>query len=396
MDNESNLKWDPFSKGYFIDPYPHLKKCRDNAPVQEILPGSFLFFKYHDVNSILKEKNFKVHSLSDYLGEKEPYIFRGMEDACPYLRKGTELWPMYLNNDIHKRIRKAVTKSFHALPLEEIISEAIVETHLSFKDQLSFNLVDYCGMFIHYFIIKTLNIDREQDYNNIKKFSNLLTRSQDLYTPKQVFKELNNQILSNKNLFKESVFKTTLLKETKDLDLNEDQLYSVMLVSFMAAFETSKDNLSLGLLEILKNNELVDFTINSDKTDLKFLIEEILRFTSPLQYTIRINTKPLSFGNIKIPIHSKLYLCLASANRDETVFNEPDSLIPNRQINPQLSFGIGAHICLGATIARKEMELSLQEMISFIKDYEIKEVKWSNQILMRTADSIIVQKKSNA
>lgn len=393
MDTESNLKWDPFSRGYFSDPYPHLKEWRNNAPVQKIFPDSFIFFKYEDINAILKEKSFKVHSLSDYLGEKEAYIFKGMENACPYLSKGTELWPMYLNNKTHKIIRKAITKSFHALPLEDIIVEAIDETHLVFSNQMNFNLVDYCGKFIYFFVKKALSIDSEQDYNRIKHFSNLLARSQDLYTPKQLFKELNAELISQKNIFKDSLFKTILIEETNDLDINEDQLYSIMLISFMAAFETSKDNLSLGLLEILKNDELVEYTINADKTALKILIEEILRFTSPLQYTIRINTRPLSFGGVEIPVNSKLYLCLASANRDEKLFDEPDILKPDREFNPQLAFGAGTHICLGATIARKEMEVCLQKMICFIKRYDIHEVKWSKQIFMRTADTILVQKK---
>lgn len=395
MDTKPNLKWDPFSKGYFSDPYPLLKEWRNNSPIQQIFPDSFMFFEHKEINSILKDKDFKVHSLSDYLGEKEAYIFKGMENACPYLSKGTELWAMYLNNRVHKTIRKAITKSFHALPLEDNIAEAIEKTHSLFIDQKNFNLVDYCGKFIYFFTKEVLNIDSDQDYDRIKHFSNLLTRSQDLYTPKQVFKELNAEMISLKNIFKNSVFKDTLIEETKDLDLNEDQIYSIMLVSFMAAFETSKDNLSLGLLEILKNDELVEYTINTDKAGLKTLIEEILRFTSPLQYTIRINTKALSFDGLEIPIHSKLYLCLASANRDEKLFNKPDMLLPDREVNPQLAFGAGSHICLGATIARKEMELCLQKMICFVKDYEVQEVKWSKQILMRTADSILMQKKVN-
>lgn len=393
MDTKSNLKWNPFTEGYFSNPYPHLKNWRENAPIQQIFNDSFLFLKHEDINTVLKEKNFKVHSLSDYLGEKEEYIFKGMENPCPYLSKGTELWPMYLNDNLHKKIRKAITKSFHALPLEEIINDAIEKTHLEFNSKKSFNLVDYCGEFIFFFIINVLNIE-SKDYNHLKRFSNLLARSQDLYTPKQLFKELNSELIDNKNIFQNSIFKDTLLKETKELNLEENQLYSIMLVSFMAAFETSKDNLAIGLLEILKDRELINYTLNANKNRLKILIEEILRFSSPLQYTIRINTTPLTFGEIEIPPHSKLYLCIASANRDENLFDNPDSLIPNREINPHLSFGAGTHICLGAAIARKEMEICLQKMIEFIKDYDIKEVKWTKQIFMRTAESILIEKNN--
>ena len=51
------------------------------------------------------------------------------------------------------------------------------------------------------------------------------------------------------------------------------------------------------------------------------------------------------------------------------------------------------HLCLGATIARKEMELSLKKMVDFLKDFETQDVIWSKQILMRTAKSITVSRK---
>ncbi|PWA10211.1 cytochrome P450 [Flavobacterium laiguense] len=393
MDSESNIKWNPFSPNYSEDPYPHLKNCRDNNPVQRMSDDSYFIFDYKHVSKFLKEKKFKVHSLSEYLGEKETYIFKNVENGCPYLSKATELWPMFLNDDIHRKIRRAITKAFYSLELADLLNESLETTLGTFENKETFNLVDFCGIYINHFIKKALNIDVEE-YEQIKQYSNLLAKSQELYIPKQVYQEINAEILSRKNVFKNSIFKDVILEETKGLNLDDDQLYSIMMISFMAAFETSKDNLSLGLYEILKNPELIEFILKSDTKELKTIIEEIFRFSTPLQYTIRINPYSINVGDCFIPENSKLYLCIASANRDEKIFTQPDELIPNRVVNPHLSFGAGAHQCIGATIARQEMEISLVPMLRFLKNYSVTDVKWSKQILMRTANTITVCKKS--
>lgn len=167
-----------------------------------------------------------------------------------------------------------------------------------------------------------------------------------------------------------------------------------MLISFMASFETSKDNLSLALYEILKKPQLTNHLLNTDEKGLKDLIEETFRFSNPLQYTIRINTHPLNIGGYQIPENSKLYLCIASANRDETVFEKANELIPERTYNPHLAFGAGSHMCLGSAIARIEMKTCLQPMMHFLKNYELQgDVKWAKQIFMRTAETIGVKRK---
>lgn len=392
MDSGAGIVWSPFSAEYFKNPYPHLSSCRKENPIQKVYEDSYFFFRYEDVASILKEKDFKVHSLSEYLKEKEDYIFKNVENACPHLASSTQLWPMYLNNDIHKIVRRAITKAFYANPLEKIVLESLEETQLAYENVSDFDLVDYCGNFICFFIKKVLNINEDQ-YLKLKRFSNLLAKSQDLYVPKQVYQEINAEIISQKHIFQNSIFKDIILEETKGLQIDEEQMYSIMLISFMASFETSKDNLSLGIYEILKSPQLIDHTLNTDAKGIKVLIEEILRFTNPLQFTIRINNRPLTIGDYTIPINSKLYLSIASANRDETVFENPDEIDENRLHNPHLAFGAGTHQCLGAPIARQEMELCLKPMLRFLKDYQIEEVKWSKQIFMRTVERIMIRKK---
>lgn len=398
MDSGTNsiVKWNPYTKGYFENPYAHLKDCRIHNPIQEIYNNSFFIFRYEDVNAIIRNTDYHVHSLSDYFKVKEDYIFKNQVNACPYLSQSTSMWPMYLNGKKHKIIRKVITKAFHSFPVEELILESLNETNTIFKDSFEFDLIEYCGIFIFRIIKKIMNFPDDVSYEELKYFSNLLAKSQDINIPKQIYIEINDKINLYKKLQTDSMFNDILEIELKkkDLNLTKDEKYSIFLISFMAFFETSKDSLSLGLMEVMQSSELKNNILSFDSDKLKLVIEEIFRFTCPLQYTIRINTTELQLHDITIPSGSKLYLCLASANRDENVFDNPNEIVLDRVNNNHLSFGSGTHICLGSTIARIEMNICLQPMLQFLKDFSVDNVVWANQIFMRTVKSIMISKNN--
>ena len=90
-------------------------------------------------------------------------------------------------------------------------------------------------------------------------------------------------------------------------------------------------------------------------------------------------------------------MCLASANRDENVFENPDEINSLRNPNEHLAFGGGSHACLGATIARQEMRLCLKPMLEFLKEFTIDEtqpVHYAKQIMMRTIESVAIKRKT--
>lgn len=394
MVGESSITWDPHSSGYFEDPYEHLSKCRNQNPVHEVLNGAWIILSHKEVSKILSSDDFLVSELSEFLKEKEPYIFK-KTDACPYLSTGTKMWTMYLNDQEHKDARVAMGKSLNIKNLDVALDDAIALINNKYQDRQSFDLVTYCAEFIFFVLKQILSIDNLADFDKIKKYSNMLARSQDLYVPKQVYLQINEWMLWGKDIFVESEFRKNLVKisEESNLDYTEDEIYSITSLALMAAFETSKDNLSVSLIEIMNNPELVDYVLTCDKKELNLLIEELFRFSSPLQYTIRVNKEPLEIEGRHIPANSKLYLSLASANRDEAVFEYPNKIIVDRSPNEHVSFGKGMHFCLGATIARLELRHCLKPMVRFLKEYKpAGEIIWSRQIFMRTVESLSIER----
>ena len=397
MDQQSKITWNPFNPGYFNDPYDHLKTCREENPIHKVFSNSWIFFRYHDINSILSSNRFEVSELSEFFKEKEPYIFKNT-DACPFLSKGTSMWPMYLNDEVHKITRTVMGKSLNLKNLDTVLAEFVGHVNHDYRGRRELDLVLYCSHYIFLVVREILGLENADDFENIRQYSSRLAQSQDVYIPRQTYLEINSWLLWGREMIRQSGFEEKVAHHSSQLgrSYTDEESYSITAIALMAAFETSKDNLSAALHCIIQDIKLMDYILECSAEQLNLLIEEFFRFTSPLQYTVRVNKDPLEFAEIKIPAYSKLYLCLASANRDARAFESPDEILPDRTPNEHLSFGKGVHFCLGANIARQEMRLCLKPMVNFLKDYRIKgaaQVKWSKQIFMRTIESVELEAK---
>jgi cytochrome P450 len=92
-------------------------------------------------------------------------------------------------------------------------------------------------------------------------------------------------------------------------------------------------------------------------------VEEILRWTTPVNYMKRVVAKDLEFRGQQLREGDNLVLFYASANRDESVFEDPYIFRIDRDPNPHLAFGIGEHFCIGAHLARQSQRALLWQLI---------------------------------
>ncbi|MPZ74549.1 MAG: cytochrome P450 [Nitriliruptorales bacterium] len=100
-------------------------------------------------------------------------------------------------------------------------------------------------------------------------------------------------------------------------------------------------------------------------------VEEFLRFISPIQLLGRTTTEDATLHGCPIPADSTVAMCYAAANRDESVFAEPDEVRIDRRPNPHLAFGAGPHTCLGTHLARAEVRIVLEEALARIPQMRI-------------------------
>jgi cytochrome P450 len=100
-------------------------------------------------------------------------------------------------------------------------------------------------------------------------------------------------------------------------------------------------------------------------------VEEILRWVTPIIYFTRTATEDCEVRGVKIRAGERLAMYYASANRDEEVFADPFAFHIDRRPNRHLAFGIGEHICMGAHVARVELETVFRHLLARLESFEI-------------------------
>jgi len=151
--------------------------------------------------------------------------------------------------------------------------------------------------------------------------------------------------------------------------LSDAELLSYGFLLLTAGNETTRNAITGGLLALLAHPpELA--RLREDPGLLETAADEIVRWTSPITYFCRTAAADGELSGAEIRAGDTLVLLYASANRDETVFAEPDRLDVSRQPNPHLGFGIGEHFCLGASLARLELRAFFAELLREFEELE--------------------------
>jgi cytochrome P450 len=100
-------------------------------------------------------------------------------------------------------------------------------------------------------------------------------------------------------------------------------------------------------------------------------VEEILRRVSPISHFTRTATEDTEIRDVTNRAREQVALYFASANRDEEVFDDPFAFRVDRRPNPHLAFGFGEHFCMGAQIARVEIEVIFRLLLERLESFEV-------------------------
>jgi cholest-4-en-3-one 26-monooxygenase len=152
--------------------------------------------------------------------------------------------------------------------------------------------------------------------------------------------------------------------------LTDDQLLSYCELFVEAGNETTRNAISGGLLAFCENPSEWEL-LRAHPELLPEATEEILRWVSPISHFTRIATDTCEIRGVTITAGDQLALYFASANRDEEVFDEPFAFRVDRSPNPHLAFGFGEHFCLGAHLARVEIETVFRHLITRLEWFEL-------------------------
>ncbi|WP_369131006.1 cytochrome P450 [Modestobacter roseus] len=152
--------------------------------------------------------------------------------------------------------------------------------------------------------------------------------------------------------------------------LTEDELVTTCILLLNAGHEATVNVSGNGLLALLEHPAELQ-RLRDDPALLPTAIEELMRFDSPLQLFERTATADVEIGGVTVAQGQKIAALLGSANRDPRVFTDPDNLDVGRTDNPHISFGAGVHFCIGAPLARVELQASFGALLSRTSSLEL-------------------------
>ncbi|MET3430406.1 cytochrome P450 [Actinoplanes tereljensis] len=167
----------------------------------------------------------------------------------------------------------------------------------------------------------------------------------------------------------------TALAAAHDADgerLTADELLANLALLLVAGFETTTNLIGNAVVLLLDHPAYAD-KLRDDAELATAYVEEVLRIDSPVQLTTRRVARAAEVGGVTVPAGAELVLLLGAANRDPDRFAKPDVFDPDRAGVSPLSFGAGAHYCLGAPLARMEAQVALPALLRRFPDLALAE-----------------------
>ncbi|GIH19720.1 cytochrome P450 [Rugosimonospora africana] len=154
--------------------------------------------------------------------------------------------------------------------------------------------------------------------------------------------------------------------DTAGAGLTGEELLANLVLLLVAGFETTTNLLGTGIHILLEHPEQAD-RLRADPQLAPAFVEEILRYDSPAQLASRFTSGPLDLGDgLEVPGGAPLTMLLGSANRDPARYRDPHRFDPDRANIQPVSFGGGAHYCLGAPLARLEAQIAFPLLLTML------------------------------
>jgi cytochrome P450 len=380
-------------------PFDFYAAARREAPVYR-LPGTNIFFisRYDDVRKVLKN----TEVFSNDFGAQLNVAPRNPEAAKVYASG----WPpvdtlLTADPPRHKTYRTLVNKAFSNKRVEglhDYVQGLVTQLIDSWIDDGEVDLMQrFCVPLPVWVIADQLGVPRD-DLPLFKKWSDAFASRLGQFASEEQELEDARLILQFQHYFVEVIEQRR--KDPQDNIISdlahariEDgrllehaELLSILQQLLVAGNETTTSTMAAGVLFLIDNPEQFR-RLQEDPSLIPNAVEEMLRMETPSCGLWRVVKQDAELNGVAIPKGSMLMVRFASANRDETVFEEPERFdVCRRNAEDNLAFGQGVHFCVGAQLARKELNVAFTELLRRTTNWRLTPGKnnrlhWPNLIL---------------
>lgn len=172
----------------------------------------------------------------------------------------------------------------------------------------------------------------------------------------------------------EDLYSVLLASEVNGKKLSKEEIKGVLMLTFAGGRDTIINAVTNSIAYFAEHPKSLE-RLKKEPELINFAIEELIRYFSPLTQMGRVATEDTHVCEHAVKADTRIGLNWASANRDESVFENPNEVVLDRKMNPHVAFGFGTHNCLGATHARQILKVLINTLIEKVNSIEIIDAK---------------------
>jgi cytochrome P450 len=383
-----------FDEGFFRDPHTPLACIREAQFEVAFVPrmGTTMFLSFADVHDALLDRNFGAIGSAYYEQQgwtSGPYI--------DWVRRTV----VFLDPPIHDRLRGLVNRAFtprqvdRVRPITERIAsrladEAALQGHVDLYDCFAQKLP--LQVICEVIGIPEVDFERMGDWTEALSVATAYPSPEARVAADSAMVGLSDYtrdlIRARRAEPAEDLLSALIAVEEAGERLAPEELVAMIAQMLYAGHETTRNLIGNGLFCLLEHPDQLA-RLRDDQSLVASAVEEMLRYEPPIIFLSRVVQADCKLGGIELEAGSLMHVSLSAANRDPRHFPDPDRFDILRSDNRHLSFGFGAHFCLGASIARMEGQVAFETLLDRFASIEWDggDPRWAGDTALRTLEA---------
>lgn len=333
-------------------------------------------FRHEDVSAILRDRRW--HSAVGLMADLNPYTTQDFKR-----RRKTSI--LALDGEAHNRLKRILTPYFSPQIAENLrpfmrktIIELIDGVAASGKADIAQEISKPYPIRV---LCKLLGIP-DYDLNKFSEWAVNMLRNFDMnyevstetiLTSQAEMDEYVESLINERKLHPGDDLISALVATSENGDsLSTEEILTLIEALMIAGIDTTQSQLSTCVLLLMENQYAWEM-LSSEEQNSKYIVDELMRLSGAVASTARIASEDVVYKDVLFPKGTILFINMAVANYDERVFSAPESFVHNRHEleSKHLSFGMGLHYCLGAPIAKAELQEALVEIAKHLKNIRL-------------------------
>jgi cytochrome P450 len=387
-----NLFLDPDGRR---SPYPLYHELREAAPAHRSELGTWMISRFADVRAALRDPRFG----KDYPRQTEARFGPDWR-SHPSLARG-EHSMLNVDGSEHTRLRKLVVKGFtrrRVDALRETMERAVATLIDGYEKEGGGDLLEAVGFPLPVTVIgEMLGIpaaDRPQFRQLVRDLVGTLEQQPSAAmiaaadAAQLAIRAYFLELLAEKRRRPDDGLLSLLTQADGGDRLDDDELVTMTTLLFAAGFETTTNLIGNGVLGLLRHPDQLA-ALRADPALFANLSDELLRYDGTVQMAARVTTAPVEVCGVTIPAGEPVLMMLGAGNHDPERNPDPDRFDLSRDDGDPLTFGGGVHFCLGASLARLEVDVVFPALLARFGTIEIaSEPRFMDRLTLRGLESL--------